>query len=245
MSNIKLVADLHVHSIGSGHAYSTITEILQAAAGKGLELVGITDHGPAMPDGPHPFYFSNQRVWPGEMFGVTLLKGVEANIIDDAGNLDLSEFYLRKMDIVLAGLHVAVYPVADEETYTRAILNAILNPLVDIIVHPGNPYYPLDYEKVVRLAAKCGVALEVNNSSLTDGSRSGSNSNCAQIAGLIAQSGALVAVGSDAHIACDVGNFDHALELLLQAGVKEEQIINTSEERIRRYLAGRRQARGK
>lgn len=235
---------MHVHSIGSGHAYSTIGEILQAAAAKGLELVAVTDHGPAMPDGPHPYYFGNQRVWPDEMFGVTLFKGVEANIIDDAGNLDLNEYYLRKMDVVLAGLHVACYPVADKETYTRAMINTIKNPFVDIVVHPGNPDFPVDYQTVVRTAAEFGVALEINNSSLC-GSRSGSDRNCTHIAGLLAQSGALVAVGSDAHIACDVGRFDYALELLLRSGVRESQIINTSVDRIRRYLAGRRQARKK
>lgn len=205
--------------------------------------MAVTDHGPAMPDGPHPYYFGNQRVWPDVMFGVNLLKGVEANIIDDTGNLDLSEYYLRKMDVVLAGLHVACYPVAGKETYTRAMINAIKNPYVDIIVHPGNPDFPVDYETVVQTAVECGVAMEINNSSLC-GSRCGSNKNCARIAGLLAQSGALVTVGSDAHFACDVGGFDHALELLLRAGVQEGQIINTSVERIRRYLAGRRQARG-
>lgn len=205
--------------------------------------MAVTDHGPAMPDGPHPYYFGNQRVWPEEMFGVTLLKGVEANIIDDTGKLDLSEYYLSKMDIVLAGLHVACFPVAGIETYTRAMLNAIKNPYVDIIVHPGNPDFPVDYEKVVQTAVEYGVAIEINNSSLC-GSRSGSNKNCAHIAGLLAQSGALVTVGSDAHFANDVGEFEHALELLFRVGVQEIQIVNASVERIRRYLAGRRQARG-
>jgi len=216
---------------------------MQAAAEKGLELVAVTDHGPAMPDGPHPYYFGNQRVWPVEMFGVTLLKGVEANIIDETGRLDLNEAYLRKMDIVLAGLHVACYPVADKEKYTRAMTGAIRNPYVDVVVHPGNPDFPVDYEKVVQAAADRGVALEINNSSLC-GSRSGSPNNCARIAGLLAEKGALVTVGSDAHMACDVGRFEHALALLLRAGVQETQIINTSVTRLRQYLAGRRQARG-
>jgi putative hydrolase len=240
---MKLAADLHVHSIGSGHAYSTIVEILQAAAEKGLEMVAVTDHGPAMPDGPHPYYFGNQRIWPEKMFGVTLLKGVEANIIDETGRLDLNEYYLKKMDVVLAGLHVACYPVADRDKYTRAMISAIKNPYVDIIVHPGNPDFPLDYETVVQTAAEYVVAMEINNSSLC-GSRSGSDKNCAYIAKLLAHSGAPVTVGSDAHFACDVGRFDYALELLLRAGVQESQIINTSVERIRRYLASRRRARG-
>jgi putative hydrolase len=241
---MKLAADLHVHSISSGHAYSTIAEIMQAAAGQGLELVAVTDHGPAMPDGPHPYYFGNQRVWPGQMYGVGLFKGIEANIIDETGKLDLSSYYLDRMDVVLAGFHAACYPVADQAEYTRTMINAIKNPYVDIIVHPGNPEFPVDYEAVIRAAVECGVAIEINNSSLC-GSRSGSGANCALIAGLLARHGALVAAGSDAHFACDVGTFDHVLELMQQAGIKEEQVINTTVERVHRYLQGRRQARPK
>lgn len=234
---------MHVHSIGSGHAYSTITEILREAADKGLQLVAVTDHGPAMPDGPHPYYFGNQRVWPAEMFGVKLLKGVEANIIDETGRLDLSKYYLERMDIVLAGFHAACYPVADREKYTGAMVNAIKNPYVDVIVHPGNPSYPVDYERVIQAAVEHGVAVEINNSSLC-GSRAGSAGNCAQVARLLAETGALVTVGSDAHIACDVGVFDYALELLLEAGMQEAQIVNISLERLHEYLSGRRKARG-
>ena len=40
-----LEADLHVHSVASGHAYSTIQEIARKPE-KGLKLVAITEHGP-------------------------------------------------------------------------------------------------------------------------------------------------------------------------------------------------------
>jgi putative hydrolase len=46
---MKLEADLHVHTIASGHGYSTIKEIMTAAAEKGLKTVAITDHGLNMP----------------------------------------------------------------------------------------------------------------------------------------------------------------------------------------------------
>ena len=45
---MKFVLDAHTHTIASGHAYSTLLENVNYAAEKGLELVGITDHAPAM-----------------------------------------------------------------------------------------------------------------------------------------------------------------------------------------------------
>lgn len=235
MRGIKLVADLHIHSVGSGHAYSSITEIALAAAESGLAMIAITDHGPAMPGGPHPYYFGNLRVLPREIAGVRLLRGVEANIIDSAGNLDLEQYYLERLDLVLAGLHTHCFPASDRETCTAAMLNAIENPYVDIIVHPGNPEFPLDYDVVVKRAAQKGIPLEINNSSLC-GSRRGSEQNCHQVARMIAHYGAPVVIGSDAHGAWDVGKFDIAIDTVIRAGVKEEQILNTSVEKILSHL---------
>ena len=50
---MKLEADLHVHTLASSHAYSTITEIARWSADIGLNAVAFTDHGSAMPDAPH------------------------------------------------------------------------------------------------------------------------------------------------------------------------------------------------
>lgn len=239
---MKLVADLHVHSVASGHSYSTVKELIEGARNRGLQMIAITDHGPAMPGGPHPYHFGNMRVLPKEYLGIRLLKGVEANIIDEAGNLDLPVEYLAKLDVVLAGFHPDCYVVASREIHTRTILNTFRNPYVDIISHPGNPVYALDNEKIVEEAANIGVALEINNSSLC-GSRKGSAENCLEIARLLAESGGPVFIGSDAHWAEDVGRFEYALELVARAGVKEEQIVNTSLDKIEHYLAGRRKSR--
>ena len=235
MKTIRLVADLHVHSVGSGHAYSTVTEIAAAAREKGLAMVAITDHGPAMPGGPHSYYFGNQRVLPREIQGVRILRGVEANIINEDGVLDLDLYYLKRLDIVLAGFHEMCIPEADKDSYTKAMLNTMDNPYVDIIVHPGNPKFPLDYEAVIKKAAEKGIPLEINNSSFC-GSRKGSVENCHHIAGMMAHYGGPVVIGSDAHFAWDVGGFDIALEAANNAGIKEEQVLNTSVEKILNYL---------
>ena len=44
---MKDYADLHTHTIASGHAYGTITEMVHAAALKDLPILGITEHAHA------------------------------------------------------------------------------------------------------------------------------------------------------------------------------------------------------
>ena len=46
---MKILADTHSHTLASGHAYSTITEMAEAAAAKGLEVLALTEHAPKMP----------------------------------------------------------------------------------------------------------------------------------------------------------------------------------------------------
>ncbi|HEX3032969.1 MAG TPA: phosphatase [Bacillota bacterium] len=236
---MRLVADLHVHTVASGHAYSTILEITRAAEARGLAMVAITDHGPAMPGGPHLYHFGNLAVVPPSLSGVRLLKGVEANIIDHDGGLDMPERYLRSLDIVLVGLHAVCTPLGTREQNTHAMVQAMHNPFVDIIVHPGNPEYPVDYEAVVKASVETGVAIEINNSSLR-GSRKGSKPHCHDIACLAAEYGCLISIGSDCHFALDVGRFDEAIALCKAAGIQEKQIINTSLEKIYNYLEMRR-----
>lgn len=236
---MKLVADLHIHSVASNHAYSTIKEIAEAASIKGLAMIAITDHGPKMPDGPHYYYFGNLHAIPKTLFGVRVLKGIEANVLDWDGNLDLDVERLGKLDVVAAGFHTYCFPGGTVEDNTQAMINVMAGGLVDIIVHPGNPEFMVEPAAVVRAAGQYGVALEINNSSL-GGSRKGSYGNCLEIARHAAREGISVVVGSDAHWAGNVGNFEQALELLLKAGIREEQVLNTSVEKIENFLAGRR-----
>jgi len=238
---MRILADLHVHTLASGHAYSTIGEIAAAAAAKQLELVAITDHGPAMPGGPHEYYFGNLRVLPAEIAGVTILRGAEVNILDELGRLDLQEAYLKELDIVLVGLHNVCAEVLCRERNTRALVNALHNPYVDIVVHPGNPDFPIVLEEVVCAAKKLGKALEINNSSFLV--RQGSNESCLEIAQLARQHDLLISISSDAHCAADVGKLERALALALQAGVPENNILNLNAERVKRFLAGRGKAR--
>ena len=237
---MKFEADLHVHSVGSSHAYSTIVDIVQTAVKKGLKMVAITDHGPKMPDGPHLYYFYNMRVLPKSYLGVEILKGVEANIIDEKGNIDIPEDLAKKLDIVLAGFHPHCSPTGTVVENTKTMINTINNPLVDMIVHPGNPKFQVDQTEIVLACKEKGTLLEINENSLEGvGSRVGSYSNCLIFAEKVVEHGIKVAIGSDAHWAEHIGNFPLAVELALKVGLRENQIINTSVQEIYSYLQKR------
>ncbi len=237
---MKLVADLHIHTVASGHAFSTVDEIARAAAEKGLELIAITDHGPGLPGGAHGYHFWNLRVIPDEMHGVRILKGVEANVMDLEGHLDLSEELLEHLDFVGIGFHPRMgFDDEARQTYTQTLIKAMQDPYVDVIVHPGNPQFPLDMRAVVEAAARRGVALEVNNSSFSQiTSRHGARADDLEMVRLAAEKGVDLVIGSDAHIALDVGRFDHALELVEEAGFPEERVLNTSTEKVLEFLRG-------
>lgn len=233
---MNLEADLHVHTVASGHAFSTVQEVAMAAAERGLKMVAITDHGVKMPGGPHEYYFSQLLGLPRLIAGVEVLRGVEANIIDANGRLDMPERLLAQLDVVLAGFHEACgYEAGSVEANTRAMIGAIRNPYVHIICHPGNPAFPVDIEKVVLAARLAGKVLEINNCSFQL-SRPGSAPRCRLFAELAKKHKLPVSANSDSHFCDMVGRCDHALDLIKAVGIKKEMVLNTSAAMVRNYL---------
>lgn len=231
---MKYVLDVHTHTIVSGHAYNTWLENVEEASRKGLKLLGTTEHGPKMPGGAHLFHFGNLRTLPRELYGMILINGCEANIIDYNGNLDIPVSTQKKLDIIIASLHDVCIEPGNREENTKAILGAMENPLVDIIGHSGNPSFPIDEEEVVKKAKKNNVIIEINNSSFT--SRPGSEYNCTKIVALCKEYKVNVIIGSDAHTCFQIGHFEMADEMLKLVGMPEELIINNDTEKLIRYL---------
>ena len=231
---MEYIIDTHTHTIASGHAYSTLIENVKAASAKGLKALAVTDHGVAMPGGPHMFYFGNLKVIPEEIEGVRIFKGIEANIMDYEGKLDMPDSILKRLDVVIASLHdVCIKPGTKEEN-TKAILKAMDNKNVDIIGHPGNPAFEIDIDAVVKRAKEKDVLIEINNSSFRT-SRIGSYDNCYKIAKKAKEVGATMVIGSDAHICYDIGNFEKAHELIQKLQIPDDLILNLWPEKLKRF----------
>ena len=238
---MKIVVDTHTHSIASGHAYSTIDEMARSARKRRLKGFVLTEHGPALQGFPHVYYFGNLRVIPKVLYKVRVFRGVELNIMDSSGSVDLSPKYLRHLDFIMAGFNEACFPPQGIRENTEAMIAAIANPFVDGISHPGNPEYPVDLEEIIKAAVMYGKTLEINNSSFKV--RQGSDVNCRVVAQLARLYGALLTCGSDAHYCGDVGNFTAALEVITEESVHHEQVVNSSLEQWTRFCERRKSQR--
>ena len=237
---MKLAADLHVHTISSGHAYSTLEEYVAQAKKISLPMFAITDHGPAMPGGPHYYHFANMRMIPREIDGIKILRGIEANIINEKGEIDIAneDLLWGELDVVMITFHPCCgYEDQGEEKNTEVLLSAMKNPDVNIIAHPGNPKYQINIEEVVGAAKERGILLEINNSS--DFSRPGCHDRCVEIAKEVKRIGWKVVLGTDSHISTMLGNFDNAIKLAKEAGLSQNDIVNTSQKMLNEYLLRR------
>ena len=234
---MKTLLDVHTHSVASGHAYSTIQEMAQAAAEKGLQLLGITEHSPGIPGTCDPIYFRNLHVVPRYMYGVELLLGAELNIIDYKGTIDLEEFYFPMLDIRIAGIHSLCYTPGSIEENTSAVIGAIRNPAIDIISHPGDGTALLDFEPIVLASKEYHTLLEINNSSLNPGrNKVHARDNNLTILRLCKQYEVPVILGSDAHISFDVARHEHIYELLQETEIPEALIMNDKVEAFKLRL---------
>src|SRR3989339_444845 len=233
---MKLAADLHVHTVSSGHAYSTLEEYVARAKKIGLEMLAITDHGPSMPGAPHYYHFSNMRMIPREIDGIKILRGCEANIINADGDIDLQKNETKIMDILMVGMHIRCgYEDQGEEKNTDVMGKALKKyPRINVIAHPGSPTHPLDPERIVAIAKENKVVLEINNSSQF--SRPGSYERCIRIAKEVKRQDWMVVLGTDSHISPMLGDFRSALKLIEEAELSEEHVVNTSVEKIDKYL---------
>lgn len=235
---MNIEVDTHTHTVASGHAYSTLAENVAAASARGLKFLAITDHGPQMPGAPHFWYFLNMRVIPGIMDGVGVLRGVEANIINFKGELDIEAEVHQQMDIVLASFHQPVITPATKTMHTDGIVRAMATGKIDVFAHGGNPDFPIDVDEVAGAAASYNVLVEINNSSFTT-SRPGSRKNCVALAEAVGRHDGYLTFGSDAHIASKVGSFAECTNLIETIGFPEERILTTSGERFLTFLKGK------
>ncbi len=110
--------DLHMHTVASTHAYSTLSDYIAQAKQKGIKLFAITDHGPDMEDAPHHWHFINMRIWPRVVDGVGILRGIEANIKNVDGEIDCSGKMFDSLDLIIAGFHEPVFADAPRDKCT-------------------------------------------------------------------------------------------------------------------------------
>lgn len=258
---LKNRCDVHTHTLYSRHAYSTVRENVLAARDAGLELLGVADHFSDMlfpsTDLVHGNlrdyqHFINMRVWPRSWEGVTLLRGMEADVRTLEGRLfgqdievteDITGRPVRRVstlydraaagcDYVIASVHYKNFadgaPLAQT---TEMYLGALAQPKVLMLGHTGRAGVPFDVREVVGEAARRGKLIEINEHSLEISRRDGRAwTSCSKIAEKCAELGCQIAVNTDAHICPSIGRTPNALEMLERIHFPQELIATRSAE---------------
>lgn len=234
--------DAHTHTIASGHAaVCTITDMAKQASQNHLNMLGITDHGPATPGSCKPSYFQGLALAPKKRCNIQMMYGVELNILDNRGTLDLPNSILTNLDYSIASMHIPVKKPDTLEQNTIAYIEAMKNPYINMIGHCDDARYPVDYHALVKAAIQHHVILEVNNSSLRpDGYRGDTKQNNLLLLNLCKTYRHPVLLSSDSHGTAHIGDFEYALKLAAEADFPHELILNYSVSTFRNYISEKR-----
>lgn len=232
------LADIHTHSIASGHATTaTIADLAKTAAVRGLTLLGVSDHAPSTMCAGTVSYFRSLHMAPHRRCGVELLYGIELNILDYAGRVDMDPVTLSGLDYAIASMHRPnIHPGTKEEN-TAAYIGAMKHPYVSVIGHCDDAHFPADYDALISAAIEHHVLLEINNSSLAPGGyRGDTRDNVRKLLTLCKKYDHPILLSSDSHGPAHVGDFSSVEPFLRELDIPERLILNLHPTELKRFL---------
>ena len=222
--------DFHVHSSYSSDGEATAASIVEAAEARGLAAIAVTDHGPELSVGISP-----DKIIPmiqdielaRKDARIPVLIGMEANIIGMNGEIDLDEWVVEKLDVVVAGMHKLGSSVRQPEELARECLSAVMNVMerqrVDILAHPFQfqrylaPHLsPDEIKEFAKLAAEREVAIELNSKYRVPDE---------EFLRACLREGVKLSIGTDAHTVAEVGRIDWPMAMLRRVGARPEDMI--------------------
>ncbi len=230
---MKLIADLHTHTLASGHAYSTVTENTVQAEKAGLKMMAVTDHGPQMEDTPHIWHHHNLSCLPRIINNVFILHGIEADIIDNKGGLDIDGDLAAKLDWIVASYHWGEGTVSE---ITESYIRLLANPNVSCIGHSDTARYAYDMREVCRACHQYGKAMELNVARIRDERRIESREFYKKLLTVCAEEEAFVVVNTDSHFWSTIGDFEPAEKIISEVGFPEGLILNANEDNVKEFV---------
>lgn len=260
MLNYPVLLDIHTHCISSGHGNrDTITDMAREASNRGLKILGLSDHGPGTAGAGSSSYFRNLHLAERKRFGVFLLYGVELNILNEKGDVDLEDTLIASLDYAFISLHHPVFQgrssakVLDspginsscpdgnifQDICTNAYINAMKHPGVRFLGHPDDGRFPVDFERLLSACLKYHVYPEINNVSLMPGAyRTDGYKNSMKILSFCKKAKLPILLSSDSHGKKHVGDMKYIFPLLEECNFPPELIINKSPDFLRQILRG-------
>ncbi|MDR3225284.1 MAG: PHP domain-containing protein [Clostridiales Family XIII bacterium] len=237
-----ITSDVHTHTVYS-HGTGSIEDNVKAARAIGLKRIGIADHGPA-----HVGFGVKRKRLPmmhreierlrSAFPDIEILLGIEANIINTDGTLDIHPEDFGFFDYLLAGYHygaigndlfqslgrnIANFMTPPQrasrdmiERNTRDIVAALRNNDIYAITHPGDKS-PVDLIELAAVCAETNTLVELNTSHRSLSAKDIMDMSIANVGFLIS---------SDAHSPSRVGDFRSAVDLILEAGIDVSKVAN-------------------
>lgn len=223
-----LHGDLHAHTKATdGH--NTLAEMAEAARKRGFEYLAITEHSRRLTvaHGLDPVRLAKQideidRL-NERLEGITLLKGIEVDILEDGG-LDLRDAVLGRLDLVVGAVHSRFD--LSRAKQTERILKAMDHPHFTILAHPSGRLidrrepYDVDMLRIIRKARERGCYLELDAQperlDLLD-------THCQ----MAKEEGVLVSIDSDAHSVLDFDNLRFGVGQARRGWLEKQDVLNT------------------
>ena len=237
-----LKIDLHIHSVASGHAMSSIMDNVRWAKENKMKVIAITDHGYGIKETntDHAFFEAISRI-PKKMSGIRVLTGIEANIMNSKGDLDVPTRILNKLDIVNVGLHLTdSYKKKDIKSHTNAVINALKKNRKSILTHSYfDQHYEIDIEKIAKAAIENNVLLEMNISCFNKSTFFNEKrymDNLKKILKIIKENKKKVIVNSDAHFHEEIGDDKILKKYQKEIGLTNDMIINNYPKELEKAL---------
>lgn len=229
---MQVIADLHTHTLCASHAFHTALEMAAEAEKLGYRALALTDHAPSMPDSPHIWHFGNWNTMPRVIGNVTMLYGVEVNVMDTKGGLDLPDRMLATQDWVVASIHSPCVPgLLTEKEANRLWLGVAENPYVDCIGHSEQQHYRYDYDLVTKAFAKNNKVVELNGNSFLV--RKDGIPNMRALLKACLKNGCRISLDTDAHSIRQLqDNMSALFGLVEEIGFPQELIVNASVENL-------------
>lgn len=154
--------------------------------------------------------------------------GVEANIINNEGELDLVDKILQKLDIVMIGFHKNCgYIDRGVKKNTKVLIKAMQNPYVKMLSHPYKHIIKIDIEKITKEAIKRNILLEINASRFLKHIINQEEIDKIKIMiKILKKNNQKMIINSDAHNPYEVGNFANAIAKFDELGINKDDLLN-------------------
>jgi DNA polymerase (family 10) len=223
-----LRGDLHMHTKASD-GRNTVLEMAQAARAAGLTYIAITEHSRRLTvaRGLDPQRLAKQfddiERLNTELTGITILKGIEVDILED-GTLDLPDSVLARLDLVIGAVHSAFN--LPRRRQTARLTRAMNHRYFTLLAHPSGRLIgsrePIDFDllRIVREAKQRGCYLELN----AQPDRLDLQDAHCQMA---REEGVLVSINSDAHSTLDFRHLRFGIGQARRGWLAPADVLNT------------------